>query len=92
MRTRKNRPRMMLLGLVSAWLAGILMLPASLCLSLDPMVAAWWGFEGAPFGLIAAVALLALSLAIYWPALTHTGDLLLSREQRVLEALMRDRE
>ncbi len=92
MRAQGNRPILLLMGLCSAAFVGLLMLPAMFCLALDDFVAVTWGYRGLPIGLITSLILLALTALAYAMALVHAGDLLLSREQRILAALVKDRE
>jgi len=92
LRARNNRPIMLVVGLASAATVGLLLLPTTLCMVLDDWVEATWGYHGWPIGLTASAALVALTALAYAISLTHAGDLLLAREQRVWEALVRDRE
>ncbi len=92
LRARANRPLMLLLGLVSMVVVSVMVIPTSVCLMLDDLVAAAWGPQGYSVGLIASAVLLAITAAAYAASLTHAGDLLLVREQRILESLSRDRE
>lgn len=92
MRAQGNRPILLLMGLCSAAFVGLLMLPAMFCLMLDDFVASVWDYRGLPIGLFVSIGLLALTALAYAMALVHAGDLLLYREQRILAALVKDRE
>ncbi len=92
MRAHGNRPILFLVGLFSAILVAILMLPAAFCMMLDQLAETFWGIKGAPVGLLAALGLLALTAVAYSFALVHAGDVLLAREQHILAKLVKDRE
>jgi hypothetical protein len=57
------------------------------------MIAAeYWNYQGPSIALLASLALLGITIAVYTLSLRHAGDLLLTREQRILEILAHDRE
>jgi hypothetical protein len=82
---------MMLLGLLSMLLVGVLSLPTAFCLSLDRLSAAPWRWHGVPLSLPATFLLLGLAVLLYRTSLKHAGDLLMERETAVLAAVLRDR-
>jgi len=92
LRVRANRSVMFLLGLASMALVGIMLVPSSLCLFLDDLAARWWNYHGWSIGLMTGVVMLSGIAVGYGFSLTHLGDLLLAREQKVLDVLLRDRE
>lgn len=92
MRARGNHPMLFLLGLASTALAAVMMLPTTLCMVIDDVLTQWWGFHGVPVGWFLSLGLLAGTAALYWRMLIHSGDLLLAREQKMLDTLVRDRE
>ena len=92
MRAHGNRPILFLVGLFSAVLVAILMLPAAFCMMLDGLAETFWGIKDAPVGFLVAIGLLALTALAYAFALVHAGDVLLAREQRILARLVKDRE
>ena len=92
MRVRSHRALVLALGMVSAALAGILLIPTTFPMLLDDLVAAWWGYRGWPIGLTVSAALLALTGLAYRISLRHTGDVLMAREQRILGALLEEDE
>ncbi len=91
MRGKGDRSTMMMLGLASMLIVGLLSLPTALCLSLDPLAAVLWNWHGFPLSLPATFLLLGLAVLVYRISLTHAGDLLMERETRVLAAVLRDR-
>lgn len=92
MRAYTNRLTVFLIGLASTCIVGIMVLPAALILMLDGIVENRWGRQDLPAGLLAAAVLLLLTLGLYRLTLTHAGDVLLSREQKIYAALYKDRE
>ena len=91
MRGKGDRSTIMILGLASMLLVGLLSLPTALCLSLDPLAAVLWNWHGFPLSLPATFLLLGVAVLLYRTSLTHAGDLLMERETRVLAAILRDR-
>ncbi len=91
MRGKGDRSTIMLLGLASMLLVGLLSLPTTLCLSLDALAAVFWNWHGVPPSLPATFLLLGVAALLYRISLTHAGDLLMERETRVLAAVLRDR-
>jgi hypothetical protein len=91
MRGKGDRSTIMLLGLASMLLVGLLSLPTALCLSLDQLAAVLWDWHGFPLSLPATFLLLGIAALLYRTSLTHAGDLLMERETRVLAAVLRDR-
>ncbi len=71
---------------------GLVVAPVGLCFFLDAMAQAKWGPDAFPAGLAAELGLVAVMALIYGLTLSGVGDLLLSREQRILESLARKRE
>lgn len=86
MRPGRRRPLQILIGILTALLMGVMVLPGAFCLYVDDL-AADFGYGGLPLGILGAAALLAATVLVYRVALRHTGDLLLAREHRVLGAL-----
>lgn len=91
-RTGSSRVLMMCVGILSAALLGVLMLPTTLCFFIDDVAREMWHYEGFSLGIPVSVAFLAVTLCAYFFSLRHAGDLLFAREQRVLDRLLRDRE
>lgn len=91
MRGKGDRSTIMILGLASMLLVGLLSLPTALCLGLDPLAAVLWNWHGFPLSLPATFLLLGVAVLVYRISLTHAGDLLMERETRVLAAVLRDR-
>ena len=91
MRGKGDRSTMLLLGLASMLLVGLLSLPTVLCLGMDPLAAVLWNWHGFPPSLPATLVLLGVASLIYRVSLTHAGDLLMERETAVLAAVLRDR-
>ena len=91
MRARGDRSTMMLLGLLSMLIVGVLSLPTALCLNLDFVSAVAWKWYGFPLSLPATLLLLGAAIVIYRVSLTHAGDLLMERETKVLAAVLRNR-
>ena len=91
MRGKGDRSTMMLLGIASMLLVGLLSLPTALCLGLDPLAAILWNWHGFPLSLPATLLLLGVAMLVYRISLTHAGDLLMECETRVLAAILRDR-
>lgn len=91
MRNQNNRPIMILISFASMGLVALLMLPSGLCLALDSFLADYYGVH-LPLGILASLLILALTSGLYALSLRYAGDLLLLREHRILEALVRDRE
>ncbi|MBI2433305.1 MAG: hypothetical protein HYV26_10575, partial [Candidatus Hydrogenedentes bacterium] len=87
MRGQTNQPIMILVGLVSMVVVALIMLPSTLCLLIDEVMKSSF-----PYGLVVSLGLLTFTVFAYVFSLRHAGDLLLEREQRVLETLVRDRE
>ena len=82
----------LLVALLSMLLIALLMIPTALCMMLAPLVRLAWGLDGLPLGLIATLALLALTAYLYYRSLAAAGNLLARREQWILDRLVRDRE
>lgn len=91
-RSTSSRLLMMCVGILSAMLLGVLMLPTAFCLYVDAFARGRFGYEGMPLGLPVSLGILAVTLGVYHVSLRYSGDLLVAREQRVLERLVRDRE
>ena len=91
MRGRGDRSTMMMLGLASMLIVGLLSLHTVLCLNLDVLAAVLWKWQGFPPSLPATLLLLGAAILIYRVSLTHAGDLLMERETKVLAAVLRDR-
>jgi len=81
-----------LMGFLIIPVTGILLLPSLFCFYLDPLLAAFGYASALPAGLLASIAMLAITAIIYKFSLRRAGALLLKREQRVLDRLVRDRE
>jgi hypothetical protein len=91
MRGKGDRSTIMMLGLASMLVVGVLSLPTALCLSLDRLAAVLWKWHGFPMSLPATLLLLGVAILVYRVSLTHAGDLLMERETRVLASVLRDR-
>lgn len=91
-RSGNSRVLMLCIGISSALLLGIIMMPTTLCLFIDDIAREWWGYSGFPLGFPVSLGVLALTAGFYALMLRHAGDLLFEREQQVLERLHRDRE
>jgi hypothetical protein len=81
-----------LMGFLIIPVTGILLLPSLFCFYLDRLLAALGYASALPAGLLASIAMLAITAIIYKFSLRRAGALLLRREQRVLDRLVRDRE
>jgi len=81
-----------LMGFLMFPVTGILLLPSLFCFNLDRLLAALGCASALPAGLLASIAILAITAVIYKFSLRRAGALLLRREQRVLDRLVRDRE
>jgi hypothetical protein len=81
-----------LMGFLIIPLTGILLLPSLLCFYLDRVLAALGYASALPMGLPASIAMVGTTAIIYKFSLRRAGTLLLRREQRVLDRLVRDRE
>lgn len=81
-------------GMSLAYLACTLLIfsPTLISLLADEAAAALGLVPPLPAGLLVAVLLLAFTALLWRITLIHAGDLLLDREQRILAALVRDRE
>ena len=91
-RTGSSRVLMMCVGIISALLLGVLLLPTTLCFFIDDLAARLWNYHGISLGLPISAVFLALTLAAYAFSLRFSGDLLFDREQRILDRLLRDKE
>lgn len=83
-----QKSRSLLMTIVMPLVIGLLLLPSGLCFAADA-IAARWGLENAPAGIALSCLFVAMALAAYPAALRHAGDLLVTREQRILETLQR---
>ncbi|MBX3177439.1 MAG: hypothetical protein KF886_08770 [Candidatus Hydrogenedentes bacterium] len=83
-----QKSRSLLMTIVMPLVIGLLLLPSGLCFAADA-IAARWGLENAPAGVLLSALFVAMALAAYPAALRHAGDLLVTREQRILEILQR---
>lgn len=92
LRNSNARVLTMCVGILSAALLGVLMLPTTVCLFIDRYAAAQWGYEGFSLGAITSAGLLGLTILGYRAAMGHMGDLLYLRETQMLDRLLRDRE
>ena len=92
MRPQGNRVILFFVGLFSAVMVAVLMLPTFLCMWMDQLVESLWGYHNVSAGLLSALGLLVLTFFAYSFALVHAGDTLLLREQRILITLVKDRE
>ncbi len=87
MQARRNSLRTLLSTLFVQMLIGGLFVPVALALGLDTWVPLNLAGHSVSAGLLFMLVLLLASAGGYWLALPGLGDLLLSREQRILEAL-----
>jgi len=92
MRRQMQHWTMMLRMLAGELLVGLALAPVAICCLLDVLAQAQWGPNAFPAGLAAELALIAAMGLLYLLTLSAMSDLLLSREQRILEALARKRE
>ena len=92
MRRQRNQGLMFLVGLITMAILALVTLPTAACLMLDSFAATWWDYEGPSLALLASLGLLGITALVYTTSLRYAGDLLLAREQRILEVLVRDRE
>jgi ABC-2 type transport system permease protein len=91
-RSGNSRVLMMCIGICSALMLGVIMLPTTLCLFIDDIAQAAFDYNGFPLGLPVSLLFLALTGTLYYFLLRFSGDLLRDREVRILERLLRDRE
>ncbi len=70
----------------------VLLIPTAVCLFLDASLNAFVGWPLLSPGIILSAGFLFVSALIYRAGLVAAGRLLMQREQRILEALTRDRE
>jgi ABC-2 type transport system permease protein len=87
-----SRVLMMCVGILSALMLGLLMLPTAICLFIDEIVRELWGYSGMSLGIPVSAGLLAVTFSVYFFSLRFAGDLLYDRETRILDRLVRDRE
>lgn len=92
MRQQFNRWTMALRVLAGELLVALSLVPVGICFLLDMFAQAEWGPNAFPAGLAAELTLIEVMALVYGLTLSGMGDLLLSREQRILEALARKRE
>ena len=92
MRAYTNRLTIFLTGLASTLMVTVMLLPTTGILMLDSLIEKRYASRDLPAGMIAAIALLFVTAALYRVTLTHAGDILLSREQKIYARLYRDRE
>jgi hypothetical protein len=92
MRAPTNRPIVLLMGLVSFAVTGLLCAMVAACRMLDALLGLPEGVYGIPTGVPASILILLATAVLYWLSLTPAGDLLLSREQKMFATLTKDRE
>ncbi|MCP4639775.1 MAG: hypothetical protein GY851_05055 [bacterium] len=93
MRAANPKGVIILVSMVALPIIGILALPTLLAASVDRALQELWGVPSyLPVGVLVSLAFLALTVMIYRFTLEPMGTLLLRREQRILEVLMRDKE
>lgn len=88
MRAPANRWSLAFIGFVYLLLLPVLAAPLIVCLTLDALLPA----PGLPLGLVASVVWLLMVICLYVFSLGPTGVLLLEREQRMLDMLIRERD
>ncbi len=81
-----------LVGLINIVLVTLLTLPSALCLVLEGPAGTASRYRGISPGMILAMAMLAAAFVTYALSLRPTGKLLFRREQKLLDALVRDTE
>lgn len=92
MRNSNTRVLTICIGMLSAAMLGVLMLPTTVCLFLDDFARLRWGYEGVSLGILASSVFLAATILGYRMVMRHAGDLLYAREIRMLDQLLRNRE
>lgn len=92
MRQQFNRWTMALRVLAGELLVALSLVPVGVCFLLDMLAQAQWGPNAFPAGLAAELVIIGAMALVYGLTLSGMGDLLLSREQRILEQLARKRE
>jgi len=92
MRNSSSRVLTICVGMLSAALLGVLMLPTTVCLFIDQYARTHWDYTGVSLGLMVSVVLLGATVLVYRAVLRHSGDLLFTRETQILDRLLRDRE
>jgi phosphate starvation-inducible membrane PsiE len=92
LRNRQKRPFLILVGFAGMLVLALLAIPAGLCLLLHNMTFDWWHTPFFSPGIALAAVLLLLSIPVYVWGLVRAGDVLLDREQKILELLIRDRD
>ncbi len=93
MRAPTNKMRMLVIGVCSSVLVALMILPASMCMLLDRTAILAGDTSMAQYhGLLGALALLLMTLVVYWRGLYWTGDQFTVWEHNIHARLSGDRE
>jgi uncharacterized membrane protein len=81
-----------LVAMLTMLLIPVLMIPAMLCLTVDPFARWLWGYHGVSLGIVVSTVSLAATISAYRVSLRRAGDRLSEREHLILQKLEKDRE
>ncbi len=85
---RKQSGRVLLVGLVMPFIVAILVLPTVFCIFADGL-ASTWGLGDFHIAVVASLIFVATTLLAYPLILRQAGNLLMTREQRIMASLLK---